>query len=62
VWSRQEEDKLRAKEWFNEVQEAYNTLTDPHKRLVYDTIGPEGLKSGQLIVPGKNADDARRVP
>lgn len=30
---------------FRAVRQAYETLSDPSKRAVYDTLGPEGLKS-----------------
>ncbi|XP_076006775.1 dnaJ homolog subfamily B member 5 [Genypterus blacodes] len=35
-----------AEEKFKEIAEAYEVLSDPKKRLVYDQLGEEGLKSG----------------
>lgn len=33
-----------AKRHFTQIQEAYDTLIDPHKRTVYDLLGAEGVK------------------
>lgn len=31
---------------FQEAQKAYETLRDPEKRRMYDTVGPEGMDRG----------------
>ncbi|GIL49380.1 hypothetical protein Vafri_5746 [Volvox africanus] len=35
-----------ATEKFKEISEAYDVLSDPQKRTVYDQFGEEGLKGG----------------
>lgn len=46
---------------FNRIQEAYEVLSDPARRDVYDVYGAEGLSAGlQLSDPGKSRDELRR--
>ena len=42
-------DKENATKKFKEISEAYDVLSDPEKRKIYDTYGEEGLKGG---IPG----------
>jgi molecular chaperone DnaJ len=45
-----------AKEHFQELQEAYEVLSDSEKRAIYDQFGHEGLK-GRMGGSGRNMDD-----
>ncbi|KAG2436111.1 hypothetical protein HYH02_011621 [Chlamydomonas schloesseri] len=40
------EQKIRAQEAFGKLQEAYEVLSDPNRRQVYDVYGKEGLLAG----------------
>ncbi|KQJ98154.1 dnaJ homolog subfamily B member 1 [Brachypodium distachyon] len=42
---------------FKDITEAYNVLSDPGKRAVYDEYGEEGLKGPPPQAPGGGADD-----
>ncbi|XP_051123392.1 uncharacterized protein LOC127246183 isoform X2 [Andrographis paniculata] len=41
-------NKLEAENKFKQISEAYDVLSDPQKRQIYDLYGEEGLKSGQF--------------
>jgi DnaJ family protein C protein 11 len=46
---------------FHRIQEAYEVLSDPLKRDIYDVYGLEGVRSGlELSIPGKTPEEMRR--
>ncbi|CAA0820829.1 DNAJ heat shock family protein [Striga hermonthica] len=44
-------NKHEAEAKFKQISEAYDVLSDPQKRQIYDLYGEEGLKSGQFPPP-----------
>lgn len=49
---RNPENKAKAEEKFKEIAEAYEVLSDPQKRQIYDKFGEEGIKNGATGMPG----------
>lgn len=49
-------NKKEAEAKFKQISEAYDVLSDPQKRAVYDQYGEEGLK-GQVPPPGAGGSD-----
>jgi DnaJ family protein B protein 4 len=43
--------RTEAEAKFKQISEAYDVLSDPQKRQIYDLYGEEGLKSGQCPPP-----------
>lgn len=40
-----EENKKKAELLFNRTKRAYEVLSDPHKRAIYDSLGVKGLQT-----------------
>lgn len=38
-------NKLKAELMFNRIKKAYEVLSDPHKRAIYDSLGLKGLET-----------------
>ncbi|KAG8379098.1 hypothetical protein BUALT_Bualt07G0052800 [Buddleja alternifolia] len=47
-------NKQEAEAKFKHISEAYDVLSDPQKRQIYDLFGEEGLKSGQFPPPPRS--------
>ncbi|KAL1541570.1 dnaJ subfamily B member 1-like [Salvia divinorum] len=47
-------NKQEAEAKFKQISEAYDVLSDPQKRQIYDLYGEEGLKSGQCPPPPRS--------
>ncbi|KAL3639580.1 hypothetical protein CASFOL_017487 [Castilleja foliolosa] len=48
-------NKQESEAKFKQISEAYDVLSDPQKRQIYDLYGEEGLKSGQFPPPPRRS-------
>lgn len=48
-------NKSEAEAKFKQISEAYDVLSDPQKRQIYDLYGEEGLKAGQFPPPPRSS-------
>ncbi|GFP97667.1 Dnaj homolog subfamily b member 13 [Phtheirospermum japonicum] len=48
-------NKQESEAKFKQISEAYDVLSDPQKRQIYDLYGEEGLKSGQFPPPPRSS-------
>lgn len=48
-----ERSRREAQVIFEKIKNAYDVLSDPHKRKIYDTLGPEGVKLDQWKLVSK---------
>ncbi|PIN07712.1 Molecular chaperone (DnaJ superfamily) [Handroanthus impetiginosus] len=53
-------NKQEAEAKFKQISEAYDVLSDPQKRQIYDLYGEEGLKSGQFPAPPRSSRAQRQ--
>ncbi|CAK7322892.1 unnamed protein product [Dovyalis caffra] len=51
--------RTEAEAKFKQISEAYDVLSDPQKRQIYDLYGEEGLKSGQFPPPTPPSSTSR---
>lgn len=50
--------KLEAESKFKQISEAYDVLSDPQKRQIYDLYGEEALKSGHVPPPPSSSSSS----
>ncbi|GKV14388.1 hypothetical protein SLEP1_g25280 [Rubroshorea leprosula] len=55
-------NKKEAEAKFKQISEAYDVLSDPQKRQIYDIYGEEGIKSAELSSPSGGAGAYRFNP
>lgn len=50
--------KTKAEKLFNRTKKAYEVLSDPNKRAIYDSVGEEGLSTDGWIVANRTKTPA----
>lgn len=55
-------NKSEAEAKFKRISEAYDVLSDPQKRQIYDLYGEETLKSGQVPPPPQSSSSSFSSP